>query len=152
MIGDFCNDIFNCIQISLKILLLILSILVANRFLEKGVLKFGQSEFKIVSPPSQFNRIDNDVFDEERANEEDKLPSAKVLVRGIPKHWTEDILLALLEREQVGGGTVVSMHFQTGDEQTIVQFEDYQGKSSTVTTPVVTAVNGILFICLNRCV
>lgn len=91
-----------------------------------------------MSPPSQFSRIDSDVFDEERANEEDKLPSAKVLVRGIPKHMTDDILLALLERDQDGGGTVVRMQFQTGDEQTIVQFEDYQGKSSTVVTFVVT--------------
>jgi len=113
--SDFLlNSSFNCFR------------LVAARYLEVGVLKFGMSEFAIVPPPSQSNRIGSDVFDEERDNDEDKLPSATVLVRGIPKHMTQDILLALLEREQDGGGTVVST--QTEDEHAIVQFEDYRGK------------------------
>lgn len=84
-------------------------------------------------PPERFPRTFSEAFEEEKEKETEQLPSAKVLVRGIPQSIDEEILLMMLEREEVGGGTVVDVKFLAESGEAAIQFEDYQGSKSFLT-------------------
>lgn len=96
----------------------------AERVLKKGSTTVSNTTLTVMKPTKDIAEWGVDT----PANDE-PVPSAEVLVTGVPESATEDILEMLFENEpQSGGGPVESVTLDKSSSSGVVCFEDPAGE------------------------
>jgi hypothetical protein len=85
----------------------------AERLLTRGYVEFNNTNLKVTLPPKP----------------DDSLPR-KVVVSGIPKVLSTDMLKQFLESPKVNGGSIEEILHETGEDSAVVVFKDKTGESS----------------------
>jgi hypothetical protein len=83
---------------------------VAEKLLSIGQVKFGESVFKVTSPPPPDDTL-----------------ARTVEVSGIPRLMSTDLLKSVLQSVKVKGGAIDNVRHEVGQDTATVVFQDAEG-------------------------